>query len=360
MGIGFDVFKANVGWNLANGFMEGISNALEQNAAENAARAQAEKVQSDKDDMLKTLVFMVGNNIALDRNGKKEIASILSEIYKETISLFSIEDKINTIYSDLQSKNTKQFFANIAAINTDREHICYMYVVVLLLYSVLSNDGKALPVHAYNLSLIKRFFAINHAELVECYSALGKMLEQDVDNIADLFEELTSEETIRAIEESNPILVHEEKLPDPVTCENPKDEIKNIFNSLIEKTNDGFSNFVLADSNPNKVIVAVKTYAKNCKGEEAIALYDDSAFGNGKVGFLLTNKKLYFCNSFEKPNEIELSAINSIVAVTNTKHPFINVNDFKIETDMASSFGAGLIGEFLEKAIPFAIQIKTE
>lgn len=72
--------------------------------------------------------------------------------------------------------------------------------------------------------------------------------------------------------------------------------------------------FFLADENPKKVLAAVNAYAKTCKGEEILALYDDSAFGNGKVGFLLTNKKLYVCNTFEKPQEIELSKIEVISA----------------------------------------------
>ena len=38
MGIGFDVFKANIGWNLADSVMNSVSNAIEKNAAENAER----------------------------------------------------------------------------------------------------------------------------------------------------------------------------------------------------------------------------------------------------------------------------------------------------------------------------------
>ena len=65
MGIGFEVFKANIGWNLADSVMGSISNAVEKNAAEQEAKAKAAKMEQDKNDMLKTLIFMVGNNIAL-------------------------------------------------------------------------------------------------------------------------------------------------------------------------------------------------------------------------------------------------------------------------------------------------------
>lgn len=110
MGIGFDIFKANIGWNLADSVMGSISNAIEKNAQENAEREKIEKEALNKSDMLKTLVFMIGNNITLDRSGKKEIASILSKIYETNISLFSIEEEIDSVYSELKSKNIKVFF----------------------------------------------------------------------------------------------------------------------------------------------------------------------------------------------------------------------------------------------------------
>ena len=43
MGIGFDVFKANIGWNLADSVMGSISNAIEKNSKENAARQKLEE-----------------------------------------------------------------------------------------------------------------------------------------------------------------------------------------------------------------------------------------------------------------------------------------------------------------------------
>lgn len=52
--------------------------------------------------------------------------------------------------------------------------------------------------------------------------------------------------------------------------------------------------FFLADENPKKVLAAVNAYAKNCKEEEILALYDDSAFGNGKVDFYLQIKNFIF------------------------------------------------------------------
>lgn len=357
MGLGFDVFKARVGMNLADSVMNSISDAIEKNAVENAQQAQKEKTLSDKNDLLKTLVFMVGNNINLDRSGKKAIATVLSIVYDENISLFSIEDKIDIAYSDLQSVTPNQFFANIASINSDREQTCLIYLVILLLYMELSNANQALPAHIYNLYLIKHFFAITRDELAKCYGELGTKLEKDTDDIADIFENLTSDESIKAIEEKNPELTYKET--DIQVCSNPKEEITKIYTALVQGSDKSFTDrFDLADNNPKKTIAAVNSYAKNCRGEEIIVFYDDSAFGNGKVGFLLTNKKLYVCNSFEKPQEIDISEV-STVSATQKQTIIINGN-LTISTSVSNENAKDLMCNFLQKVIPLAKQIEIE
>lgn len=363
MGIGFDVFKAHIGYNLADSALDAVSNAIEKNASEAAERERIEKETQNKNDMLKTLVFMVGNNITLDRSGKKAISNALSTIYDENISLFSIEDKIDVAYSELKSKNIKQFFTNIFAINNDRQQTCFMYVVIMLLYMELSNQETVLPIHAYNLSLIKRFFSMDRTELSECYKLLGEKLEKDIDDIADIFEELTSEESIKKFETENPTLIYEEeKLPDPSTCENPKGEVEKIFYETTNEVSgdEEFKNrFYLADSNTKKILAAVHAYAKNCQDEEILVGYDDSSFGNGKVGFLLTNIKLYICNSFEKPQEIELASIKEINANPKKLNSFITVNEYQISTSMLNQKGTEIVCKFLQKSIPFAEQVKV-
>lgn len=363
MGIGWDVFKANVGWNLADSAMGAISDAIDKNAKEQEARAIAAKEQQDKNDMLKTLVFMVGNNIELDRTGKKAIAQTLSDIYNENISLFSIEDKIDASYSEIQNESPKQFFANIKSIQSDREQVCLMYLVVMVLYMGLSDEKLVLPAHVYNLSLIKQFFEVSRSELAQCYSAVSEKINKDVDDIADVFEELTSDESIKKIEAENPGLVYDDtKLLSENESLNPKEEVEKLYYSCIQDVNgdeEFKKRFFLADENPKKVLAAVNAYAKNCKGEEILALYDDSAFGNGKVGFLLTNKKLYVCNTFEKPQEIELSKIEVISATTKKMNSFISVNNISIDTALCSEVGQSIVSTFLQKVIPLAKQIEV-
>ena len=363
VGIGFDAFKANIGWSLANSAMNAVSNAIEKNAAETAAMEQAEKEARNKNDLLKAIVFLVGFHCTLDRQWKKAIATVLSTFYSENISLFSIEEQIDTAYDEMKSKSLKRFFSDIDSIDSDRTQTCIIYSVVMLLYTNLVNENMALPVHAYNLSLIKKFFMLSRTELANCYGLLGSNLNQDTDDIADLFEELTSEQSIKEFEEANPTLIYEEPA-EPVTIsvhsENPKGEIEKLYNETIQKvSDDGFlKKFALADSNQKKTLVAVNTYAKNCIGEEILVVYDDTLFGNGKAGFLLTNKKLYIHNSFEDPVEIDLSSIVSIIPNPKEANSFITINDIKVSTSMLTEFGTELVCDFLEKAIPLAKQIE--
>ena len=88
MGVGFDMFKAVIGYSIAEGVVNSVSDAMERSSAESAVREQNAKDASFKNNMLRILVFMLGNNIELDRDGKKQISSYLSEVTGEKISLF--------------------------------------------------------------------------------------------------------------------------------------------------------------------------------------------------------------------------------------------------------------------------------
>ncbi len=156
--------------------------------------------------------------------------------------------------------------------------------------------------------------------------------------------------------------VQEEKTAAPAqNFASPKEGIETYYNDSVKGMDSTFtSRFMLADSNPKKVIAAVNAYAKGCKGEEILAIYDDSAFGNGKIGFLLSNKKLYVCNSFEKPKEINLADIYSIVATPKLLNSSISVNDIRIDTVQVNGSGTEILAAFLQKAVPLAMNVTVE
>ena len=204
--------------------------------------------------------------------------------------------------------------------------------------------------------LISSFIAIDDVQL-----EASSLLKEQLFAMADFLEKAVP--LAMQIESVNEEVIEERPAEEPSisVSENPKEDIEALYVAVAQNGDESFTGrFFLSDSNPKKVIAAVKAYAKNCKGEEILVAYDDSAFGNGKVGFLLSNKKLYICNSFEKPQEIELSAVQSVSATPKSMNSFITVNDIKIDMTMVNGAAAELIAEFLQKAIPLAKQIEVQ
>ena len=381
MGVGFDFFKATIGHNLANGVMDSLSEAIANNAAENSAREEAKKANSYKNDLLKTLVFMPGNNTVLERSAKKTIAEYLSGVCEESVSLFSIEDKIDLAYEKINADGPRKFFSEIRAINSDREQVVAIYTCVLILYEELANSEKVLPAHIYNMALIKHFFALTRKELTECYDAVAKANEADIDDIADLFESMTSEEAIKAIEAANPTLVYtedeaededeiedeepevEEEPPqetsEPDVCANPREEIERLYYEALKEAGTAGKDFkdkvCLADSNPYFVSKAVNLYAKDCVGEDALLVFDNTWTKNFKNGFLLTNKNLYIGQGGRLKAKIALEQIKFIDMPANDYKIVVNTTDFP--ANMILPEGATALANYLVKVIPLAMQI---
>ncbi len=85
----------------------------------------------------------------------------------------------------------------------------------------------------------------------------------------------------------------------------------NKFPSVINKTVTGS-----ADSKFSKKIKsAVKAYASTVREEEVFALFDDTLFGSGKEGFIMTTKGIYVKTSFTNAFNCTYSDINSIKVI---------------------------------------------
>ena len=127
MGIGFDFFKATLGARIADAVVDSFSDSGDGASSEveristDAEDGQNERCPINRNDMLRTLVFLMGNNRNLERSDKKTIAQCLSGMYGEDISLFSIEDKIDEAYKAANSQTAKEYFADMNEIDYDRE-----------------------------------------------------------------------------------------------------------------------------------------------------------------------------------------------------------------------------------------------
>lgn len=364
MGIGFDLFKARVGYEVAGGVLNSVSNAIDK-AAEQRAQANAlAKEQSDRNDTLRSLVFMLGNRIALDRDGKKAIARALSRLYDEDISLFSIEDKLDAAYTEIKDMDPKVFFQSIAAINTDRQMTSLIYTYIMYLYGELVEGGFVLPVHVYNMALIKRYFGLNRNEMAECYKAIASLLEKDIDDIADLYEELTSEESIKKIEEENPSIIYvEEKkeLPAASSSAEIESKINDIYNQALADSDSDVESFrqhvFIANSNPDCVARVVSSYAESSVGENAVIVFDDTISKNFKDGIFVTNKYVYIGFGGKLESKIPLSEITSITAKTGLLTTQVIINNSNSDSSMLSKKGTLAFCDFLQKIVPLAMQL---
>jgi len=71
--------------------------------------------------------------------------------------------------------------------------------------------------------------------------------------------------------------------------------------------------YLFDDINPKKFGNAVKSYAQSLEPDETVILhYDETSFGSGKEGLILTSKRLYFRNSFQAGDVVGLSKIEKI------------------------------------------------
>jgi hypothetical protein len=71
-----------------------------------------------------------------------------------------------------------------------------------------------------------------------------------------------------------------------------------------------FSNLFFFDEIPQKRLKnAIKVFAPIENDETVICLFDETLFGTGKVGFLLTDKRLYIKCIMEKPQSADVADI---------------------------------------------------
>ncbi|KHF34530.1 hypothetical protein CM49_03138 [Paenibacillus sp. P1XP2] len=101
----------------------------------------------------------------------------------------------------------------------------------------------------------------------------------------------------------------------------------------------GWSRHVYALSGDTKVIKkmqqAVQSYAQLSPGEIPLIVYDNTAFGSGKDGCLLTNQRIFIKNMFSAPKSYLYDSISVIELKGVSKELFIN--GFEVATTMLSS-----------------------
>jgi len=87
-------------------------------------------------------------------------------------------------------------------------------------------------------------------------------------------------------------------------------DIKNAIIEIYEKESNLSRLFMFENIPPKRLENAIKSYALAMDNDETIIfLFDDTFFGSGKDGFILTTKGFYYRNYMEKANSVDIADI---------------------------------------------------
>ena len=114
--------------------------------------------------------------------------------------------------------------------------------------------------------------------------------------------------------------------------------------------------FLFDEIPPIRLKNAISKYASSLNVDETvIMLYDDSAFGSGKEGFLLTSKRLYCRNMMEKAAFTEIANITNIRYLSEVPTGICvetHSGNFKIDATLVKSLhGKAGLRNILSKAV---------
>lgn len=340
-------------------FSEYVKASTQIAAADFAAEAitgaiSASIEKKDRQDLLKTLVFVTSYKATLTRDLKKHIVTIM-KIIDEDISVFSCEPEIDGIYRDLQKMTSAAFFKEVLSTRILREKIMQMYIYVLFLVSRLNGDKTLSPQQLYNLSLIKKQFQFSRQELGQCYSALAKLTETDTDDIAEELEMLTGESAMRQLMKDYPDLVEGDAVPhigqdaeSAGLSEETLQAIESLYHESVQRVSekDYETRLVLGQQRPQLLQKAINTYANEAAKEMPLVQFDESLMNNGQAGILLTNKKIYLKDTFE----FAAIPIRNIVTVEATGTT-IKVNTVSLQLISISKKAVQEMAEFLRQCV---------
>lgn len=388
MGIGFDMFKASMGARIGDAIADGFINAfiakpentrLDSVESENTETWRItnylnfQEKNIEQENILRIFVFMLAKNVNLGRELKKYIAGLLSDLYHKKISLFSIEEQLDSLCLECNENSPIVFFEPIEDIRYDSDFTIGIYLIVLNIFAMLITEEKLMPAHIYNLYLIRKYFLMDRSKLNECYTLLSEAFQQDVDDVADMFEQFSNEDAIESLKENDPSLNYEDidviesctqqkTIAVVEVVEDYMEQIQDIYYQIgnnAKYADDFYKRVCLADKRPDMIDRAVQTYARNCIGENAILIFDDTLSLNCKSGFLLTNKAIYVGLSGKLVKYIPLADVTFLDAKIGFLTNELIINDTKIQTEQISG-GTVALCDLLEKIIPLAMKVKCE
>lgn len=121
------------------------------------------------------------------------------------------------------------------------------------------------------------------------------------------------------------------------------DEIKDILRETSFSSN---RLFLVPEIPYSKSANVVDSYAMNIDVDEIILLYDDTALGGAKDGFIITNDRIYAHQFLMQPVSIK---INEIDFITVSEHDFLINGEKKFTASLLDDHNMKKVKEFIEK-----------
>ncbi|WP_339180290.1 zinc ribbon domain-containing protein [Paenibacillus sp. FSL H8-0317] len=127
--------------------------------------------------------------------------------------------------------------------------------------------------------------------------------------------------------------------------------VEEIKNTVLNIKNEGIRRYLFLENENEKVNKkfknALEAYAKLEFDEKPVVLFDNTAFGSAKDGFIITNRQIYIHNMFQKPFRIN---INSIISVE-LKGSDLLLNQHVVGINMISSSDRSEFRTYMEDFI---------
>lgn len=127
--------------------------------------------------------------------------------------------------------------------------------------------------------------------------------------------------------------------------------IKDIQDTILSIKNEGIRKYLFFENENEKVIKkfqnASEAYAKLEADERAIVLFDNTAFGSAKDGFLITSRRIHIHNMLQKPATIDISNVVSV----DLKGSDLLINQQAIGINMISSSARSVFKAYVESFV---------
>jgi len=137
---------------------------------------------------------------------------------------------------------------------------------------------------------------------------------------------------------------------------NISDDIKNAIIEIYEKENNLSRLFMFENIPPKRLENAIKSYALAIGNDETIIfLFDDTFFGSGKDGFILTAKCLYYRNYMEKASSVGVADIidMDIKSVKLNQKVIVKTSARELEVSITSAPDKKALFNVLDQTVKF-------